>query len=54
MIRQDEIDELMTIVIAEGNQGCIKAGYNPVCTELSSYVHVQYQLVAVHVLKGDI
>lgn len=43
----------MKIVIAEGNQRCIKAAYNPVRTELSNHMDFQYQLVVVHVLKRD-
>lgn len=54
MISQEEIDKLMKIVIAEDIQGCLKAAYNLVCTELSNHVDGKYQLVVDRVLKGDV
>lgn len=38
----EKVDELIRIMIAEDNQGCMKATYNPVCTDLSRHVDVKY------------
>lgn len=44
----------MKILITKDNQGCITAPYNPLSTDLSRHVKVQYQLVVDIVENGSV
>lgn len=44
----------MKFFFAEETEGCMRAAYSPVSTELSEHVEAKYQLVVDHVLKGSV